>query len=56
MSHTQPKPGDKKAAYVGLIVSAVSILLILYATSKWTASRFEGHAAGSATPAATTGH
>ncbi|HYD51345.1 MAG TPA: hypothetical protein VEA99_01910 [Gemmatimonadaceae bacterium] len=52
MSSTQPKPGDKSAAFTGLIVGAIALLAILYGMVQWTNSRFEGH--GASTGAATT--
>ena len=57
MSSTQPKPGDMKAAFTGLVLGAVSILAILWAVVVWTNGRFEGHgtpAAGATAPATTT--
>ena len=53
MSSTQPKPGDMSAAFIGLIVGTIALLLILFGTMKWTESRFAGHGE---TPAATTAH
>jgi hypothetical protein len=43
MSSTAPKPGDKAAAFTGLIGGAIVILVILYGMVQWTNSRFEGH-------------
>jgi hypothetical protein len=54
MSSTQPKPGDMKAAFTGLVVGAVAVLAILYGVVQWTNSRFEGHAPAGATAPATT--
>jgi len=53
MSSTQPKPGDKGAAFMGLIVGAVALFLILFGMVKWTQSRFAEHGES---PAATTTH
>src|SRR3712207_9368288 len=49
MSSTQPRPGDKAAAFKGLIVGALAIGAILYATVMWTNSQFEGKAHGAGT-------
>jgi hypothetical protein len=55
--NTMPKPGDKGAAFIGLIASALVIGVVLFGMVKWTDSRFEGHAAGAAPAAgATSGH
>ena len=35
---------DKRAAFTGLILGAIAIFIIVFAVSKWTSSRFEGHA------------
>ena len=53
MSSTQPKPGDKSAAFIGLIAGAIALFLILFGTMKWTKSRIPGHGE---TPAAPTTH
>jgi hypothetical protein len=45
---------DARAAFTGLILGAISLLILVYGIVKWTASRFEGHApapAASAPPA-----
>lgn len=52
MSNTQPHPGDKGAAFTGLIVGAIAVMAILYGVVQWTNSRFEGH--GAPTPAGAT--
>ena len=55
--NTMPKPGDKKAAFVGLVAGAIVIMATCYALVLWTNSLFEGHGTqGGATPAATQGH
>ena len=48
MSHTHPgaQPDDKKAAFAGLIVTAVALFVIAYSIVLWTNSRFEGHEKG----------
>ena len=56
MSSTQPKPGDMKAAFTGLVVGAVAILVVLYGVVQWTNGRFEGHAPPAAGAPATTAH
>ena len=48
---------DMRAAYMGLIVGAVALLIIVWGIVKLTSASFEGHAApGAAAPAATTPH
>jgi hypothetical protein len=42
--------GDAKAAFTGLIVGAIVLLVIMYGIVRWTNSKFAGHAA--AAPAA----
>ncbi|HYC53046.1 MAG TPA: hypothetical protein VEB19_18200 [Gemmatimonadaceae bacterium] len=37
--------GDARAAFMGLIIGALALLALVYGIVKWTASRFEGHAA-----------
>lgn len=58
--NTMPKPGDKPAAFMGLIASALVIGLVLFGMVKWTNARFDakGHGtpAAQATGAATSGH
>lgn len=51
MSHTHSgeQPNDKKAAFAGLIVTALALFVIAYGIVLWTNARFEGHEkAGSA--------
>ena len=57
--NTMPKPGDKGAAFLGLIGSAVVIGLVLFGMVKWTDARFDakGHGAPAAqSGAAPSGH
>jgi hypothetical protein len=39
------KPSDLPAAAVGFFGGAILVGLILFAVSRWTTSKFEGHAA-----------
>ena len=41
---------DARAAFMGLIFGAITLLVIMYGIVQWTNSRFAGHAA--AAPAA----
>jgi len=41
--HHDPK-ADARAAFTGLILGAIALLILVYGIVKWTASRFEGHA------------
>ena len=38
-----PLPGDKRAGFLGLIVSAIAIAAILYGMNQWTSAKYEGH-------------
>ena len=51
-----PLPGDKRAAFIGLVAAAVSILVVVYAIVLLTNRAFEGHAPApaAATPAGAT--
>jgi hypothetical protein len=54
MSHTQPHPGDKAAAFKGLIIGVIALMAILYTVVHFTNKKFEGHAtapASSTSPA-----
>jgi fermentation-respiration switch protein FrsA (DUF1100 family) len=48
--------GDARAAFTGLIVGAIALLILVYGIVKWTASRFEGHAPPPAAAAPATPH
>ncbi len=50
--HQQHHPEDKKAAFTGLIVTAVIILVSLYGMVQWTNAQFEGHGEAPAATAA----
>lgn len=46
-----PHPGDKSAAFTGLILGAIAIFVIMFGIVRWTNARYAGH---SAAPAAAT--
>jgi hypothetical protein len=48
MAH--PLPQDKKAAFIGLVVGLISIIITVFVISRLTAQSFESH--GTAAPAA----
>ena len=50
--HGHAHGSDKGAAFVGLFGGIIILGAIVYALVLWTNSRFEGHAAGGAAPAA----
>jgi hypothetical protein len=54
MSHTQPHPGDKGAAFKGLIIGVISLMAILYTVVYFTNKKFEGHEAAPAPATGTT--
>ena len=41
-------PGDRRAAFLGLIGSSLVVMLVLYAIVHLTNKKFEGHAAAAA--------
>ncbi len=43
-----PLPGDRSAGYVGLLVAATILLLILGGIVKWTNIRYAGHESAAA--------
>jgi hypothetical protein len=47
-----PLPGDKSAAFIGLVAGAVSILVVVYAIVLLTNRKFEAHSAAPHTPPA----
>jgi hypothetical protein len=50
-----PHPGDKSAAFTGLILGAIAIFVICFAIVRFTNAQYAGHsAAGEAAPAAST--
>ena len=49
--HHTHQETDTKAAFTGLILGAIALLIIVVAIVKWTNAQFAGH---SAAPAATT--
>jgi hypothetical protein len=49
-----PHPGDKSAAFTGLILGAIAIFVICFATVRLTNAKYAGHSAaaeGAAAPA-----
>ena len=51
-----PHPGDKSAAFTGLILGAIAIFVICFAIVRFTNAKYAGHSAegGEAAPAAST--
>jgi hypothetical protein len=49
-----PQPGDKSAAFTGLILGAIAIFVIVFAIVRLTNAKYAGHEGGEATPAAAT--
>ena len=50
-----PLPGDKSAAFTGLILGAIAIFVICFAIVRFTNAKYAGHsAAGEGAPAAAT--
>ncbi len=47
-----PHPGDKSAAFTGLILGAIAIFVICFAVVRLTNAKFAGHAPAGAAPAA----
>ena len=51
-----PHPGDKSAAFTGLILGAIAIFVVCFAIVRLTSASFAGHssaATGTPAPAAT---
>jgi hypothetical protein len=46
-----PLPGDKSAAFIGLVAGAVSIFVVVYAIVLLTNRKFEAHSAAPHAPA-----
>ena len=51
-----PQPGDKSAAFTGLILGAITIFVIVFAIVRMTNAKYAGHGEGGETPAATSPH
>ena len=52
-----PHPGDKSAAFTGLILGAIAIFVICFAIVRFTNAKYAGHSAGAdGTPAAAATH
>ena len=52
-----PQPGDKSAAFTGLILGAITIFVIVFSIVRITNAKYAGHGEGGETPpAATTTH
>jgi hypothetical protein len=49
-----PQPGDKSAAFTGLILGAITIFVIVFSIVRITNARYAGHGEGGETPAAAT--
>ena len=47
-----PQPGDKSAAFTGLILGAITIFVIVFAIVRFTNAKYAGHEGGEAPPAA----
>jgi hypothetical protein len=51
-----PQPGDKSAAFTGLILGAIAIFVIVFAIVRITNAQYSGHEAGAEPAAATSTH
>ena len=49
-----PQPGDKSAAFTGLILGAITIFVIVFAIVRMTNAKYAGQAEGGEAPAAAT--
>jgi hypothetical protein len=50
-----PQPGDKSAAFTGLILGAITIFVIVFSIVRITNAKYAAHEGGEA-PAAATSH
>jgi hypothetical protein len=50
-----PEPGDKSAAFTGLILGAIALFVLVFAIVRFTNAKYAGHEAG-AEPAAAATH
>jgi hypothetical protein len=46
-----PQPGDKSAAFTGLILGSIAIFVVVFATVRITNAKFAGHKQASAVEA-----
>ncbi|MGZ8378412.1 MAG: hypothetical protein ACXWZS_04025 [Gemmatirosa sp.] len=51
-AHHHDVSRDKGPAFLGLLVGVLFLGAVVYGMVQWTNSRFEGHSAGAAAPAA----
>jgi hypothetical protein len=51
-----PQPGDKSAAFTGLILGAIAIFVIVFSIVRLTNARYSGHEEGAEPAAAATTH
>jgi len=51
-----PQPGDKSAAFTGLILGAIAIFVLVFAIVRMTNAKYAGHAEGAEPAAATSTH
>ena len=49
-----PQPGDKSAAFTGLILGAIAIFVLVFAIVRFTNASYAGHEAGAEPAAAAT--
>ena len=47
-----PHPGDKSAAFTGLILGSIALFVLMFAVVRITNARFAGHGGAHAAPAA----
>jgi hypothetical protein len=47
-----PQPGDKSAAFTGLILGAITIFVLVFAIVRMTNAKYAGHGEGAGAPAA----
>jgi hypothetical protein len=50
-----PQPGDKSAAFTGLILGSIALFVLMFAVVRITNARFAGHGGAHAAPAAAQG-
>ena len=51
-----PQPGDKSAAFTGLILGAITIFVIVFAIVRMTNAKYAGHEEAGEPAAATSTH
>jgi len=51
-----PQPGDKSAAFTGLILGSIAIFVIVFAIVRMTNAKYAGHGEGAEPAAATSTH